>query len=49
MTQITTHSMFTDKQILKVPRKDTKKATYPILKRYKTIDALFGNNYFICS
>lgn len=41
--QITTASMFTDDQILKVAGPHTKLITYPQLKRYKTLDQAFGN------
>lgn len=40
---ISTRTLFTDKQILKVAGADTKLITYPQLKRFKTIDDVFGN------
>ena len=40
---VTTHTMFTDKQILKLAGKDTEMITYPNIKRYKSLDELFGN------
>ena len=43
MTQITTRTMFTDTQIKKVAGKDTKMVTYPNLKKYKTLEQVFGN------
>ena len=43
MSQITTKTLFTDRQILKLAGKDTKMITYPNLKRYKSLNELFGN------
>lgn len=39
---ISTRTLFTDKQILKVAGADTKLITYPQLKRFQTIDDVFG-------
>lgn len=43
MSQITTKTLFTDKKILKLAGKDSKIILYPNLKRYKTIEQVFGN------
>lgn len=40
---ITTRTLFTDRQILKVAGPETKLITYPDLKRYQSIEEVFGN------
>jgi hypothetical protein len=40
---VSTNTLFSDKQILKVAGPDTKLITYPQLQRFSTIDQVFGN------
>ena len=43
MNEISTETMLTDKQILKVAGPHTKIITYPNLKRFNTIEQVFGD------